>query len=126
MYCLKCGARYEEGSKFCVECGSPIPREEKVSVEEGNMQPSPIERVIEVERFNKWRVPAILASYITPLIGLIFYLVWKEDKSVLAKECGESALISVICSLVLVFGYILFILALVIGSLGNTPFTMII
>ena len=34
--------------------------------------------------------------FFIPLVGLILYLIWKDDKPVAAKECGKFALIGVV------------------------------
>ena len=39
--------------------------------------------------------------FFIPLVGLILYLMWKDDKPVAAKECGKFALIGVVIGIVI-------------------------
>ena len=39
--------------------------------------------------------------FFIPLVGLILYLIWKDDKPVAAKECGKFALIGVVIGIVI-------------------------
>lgn len=51
-----------------------------------------------------------------PLVGLILFLVWKNEKSKTAKAVGMGALISVICSIL--FYFFSAVLGLGIGLIG--------
>lgn len=50
-----------------------------------------------------------LLGFCIPLVGLILFLVWKDEKPVTAKTAGMGALISV-C-----IGVVFYILAIVVG-----------
>lgn len=50
---------------------------------------------------------AILCFFI-PILGLILYLVWKDEYPLKAKSCGKGALISVIVYVALFVFYIIF------------------
>ena len=39
--------------------------------------------------------------FFIPLVGLILYLMWKDEKPVAAKECGKFALIGVVIGIVI-------------------------
>lgn len=42
-----------------------------------------------------------ILSFFFPLVGLILFIVWKDEHPVKAKGCGKAALISVIVNIVL-------------------------
>ena len=46
-----------------------------------------------------------ILSFIFPIVGLVLFLVWKNDKPTVAKSCGLCALVSFILSFV--FGFIM-------------------
>lgn len=60
-----------------------------------------------------------LLGFISPIVGLVLFLVWKDEKPKTAKSLGKGALISVILSAIvtifIVVSYILLIYTL------NTP-----
>lgn len=58
-----------------------------------------------------------LLGFCIPLVGLILYLVWKDQTPLKAKSCGKGALISVIVSAAAYIIYVLFI-AVFLTSLG--------
>lgn len=53
-----------------------------------------------------------LLGFCIPIVGLILYLVWKNDTPLKAKSAGKGALISVICSFVIYLIYFVFLAAL--------------
>ena len=93
MYCRFCGKEIEEGSAFCSYCGRaqqgdaggngvpPPPY--------GAPPPHPAEKDAPSGGF------AVLGFFF-PLIGLILYLVWKNELPLRARSCGKGALIGVI------------------------------
>ena len=42
-----------------------------------------------------------ILCFLIPLLGLILYLVWKDDYPLKAKSCGKGAIIGVVASIVL-------------------------
>ena len=73
-FCSKCGAQIEDDAVICVKCGCAVAPEKKLSKDEKSTG------------FN------VLAFFI-PLIGLILWLIWKEDYPIKSKSIGKSALI---------------------------------
>lgn len=62
-----------------------------------------------------------ILGFFVPLVGLILFLVWHQDKPKCAKMAGKGALISVIVSVVLtVLGTIL-MTVLFAGVMASTP-----
>ena len=79
MFCKNCGQEIDDKAVICPKCGVPT----------GNYmnddEPSAGFGVL---------------SFFFPLVGLILFLVWKDERPLRAKSCGKGALISVIVSVV--------------------------
>ena len=86
MYCSKCGAKIQKNSEFCSECGNSV--KESTSNEVNTNSGSSI----------GW---GILGFFI-PMVGLILFLVWKNDRPSDAKAAGIGALINVVLGIALV------------------------
>ena len=101
MYCRKCGKKIEESSAFCPFCGEKqwgatgaadfgTGAGANGSVPPyGAPPPHPAEKDAPSGGF------AVLGFFF-PLIGLILYLVWKNELPLRARSCGKGALIGVI------------------------------
>lgn len=73
MYCQKCGREIKENSGFCPECGNPLNSnsQEYVNMSNSNMQN------------NAGDQPDTLANILGccfPIVGLVLYLVWRDNK----------------------------------------------
>ena len=76
-YCKNCGKEIDDKAVVCPACG--VPQQDKPAVvDSGNIG---------------W---AVLGCCI-PLVGLILFLVWKDQKPNTAKKAGIGALVGVIC-----------------------------
>lgn len=90
-YCTHCGKEIDDAAVFCVHCGAAV----------APIQPAP--PVIPDAPSAGFAV----LGFFFPLIGLILYLCWMDQRPLKAKSCGKGALIGVIV------GVALFILAVV-------------
>ena len=92
MYCKNCGAAIVDGK--CPVCGtlenSNNTTTNYISDSSGNTQ-------------DANNVGLNVLSFFFPIVGLILYLVWKDQYPIKAKGCGKFALISAIVSAVLTF-----------------------
>ncbi len=88
MFCKNCRRELPNGAVACPYCGTRTGRG-------GNG--------------DKRSAGYAVLGFIFPIVGLILYLVWKEDYPLRAKSAGKGALISVILSAVLVVLYFLLI-----------------
>ncbi len=80
MYCKNCGKEVDDKAVICPHCGCQT----------GNKPASNVE-----DKANAgWGV----LGFFFPLIGLILYLVWKDNKPLTAHVVGKGALIGVIVS----------------------------
>ncbi len=93
-FCSKCGTQMNDDAKFCSNCGTAVneaPVQQPVYSTPSNPQDS--------GSFG-WAV----LCFFFPIVGLILFLVWKDEKPKSAKMAGIGALVSVALSIV---GYIL-------------------
>jgi hypothetical protein len=101
MICQKCGSQVADGQQVCGNCGAPVGA---VSAPTTAGDASSIGF-------------AILCFFI-PLLGLILFLVWKDQSPLKAKSCGKGALAGVITWFVV--GCLVSVLTIVLaGSLAS-------
>ncbi len=89
MYCKKCGNEIRDDAVICPKCGCAT----------GNKKAP----VVEYSPSFGW---ALLGFFI-PIVGLILYLVWKNEYPMRARSAGKGALVSVI------LGVIVYVIAIV-------------
>lgn len=89
VFCPKCGKQFLSGAQFCNVCGSSI-----ISYDVENPY-NPADA-----RSGGYAV----LCFLFPVIGLILYLVWRDQYPLRAKSCGKGALISVILYFAMYFG----------------------
>ena len=103
MYCKHCGKINEDDAKFCTGCGAKLEREnysDNYSYSSNEPPKRPVNPAPYVEPDAPSTGFAIL-SFFFPVIGLILYLVWKDQTPLKANSCGKGALIGVIVSVVI-------------------------
>lgn len=90
MFCQKCGASVSEEASFCRSCGATLenPNNQKVYNNVDSYNP-PKSTDVPNTGIN------ILACCF-PILGLILYLVWKEERQISAKSVGKWALIGLV------------------------------
>ncbi len=94
MYCKYCGAQMEDNANFCTNCGAPLTEEsDRNNTSEHNESSTDY---YTSESFTKSEPRQFtyketntddkggcgwgLLGFCVPLVGLILYLVWKEDR----------------------------------------------
>ena len=87
MYCRKCGQKIHDEAVICPHCGCSTGYNPNSN---GNYNGDDAKSA-------GW---AVLGAFF-PLIGLILYLVWKDEKPLRASSIGKGAIIGVIISVVL-------------------------
>lgn len=143
MYCRNCGQELNENDRVCPACGTPVVKNESVNEEQNTASekataqgaPHTGQRTYE---YNADKTASqstynysgadyqpssdtgsagwgILGCCL-PLIGLILFLVWKEDKPRSAKSAGIGAIIGVVLCVVSIL--LLFALGIGLGALG--------
>ena len=93
-YCTNCGNKVEENSFVCTHCGVKI----KNDVVTSNVN-------------DNGGFAWSLLGFFVPVVGLILYLVWKDERPKTAKSAGKGALIyaivyGVIIVVAFIFGFI--------------------
>jgi hypothetical protein len=128
-YCPKCGAETEDKSAFCPQCGSAfavgsVPPPNPYSSDAHRQTPPPPYQNTYYPPppnfYPPYGAPRPAAddapsggfgflSFLWPLLGLILYLVWKDERPLRAKSCGKGALIGVILYVALTFVWIVIV-----------------
>ncbi len=88
MYCKNCGAELDDRAVVCPHCGVATGAGEPVSAKAPASDDAPSGGFLALCLFF-------------PLIGLILYLVWKDQYPQRAKSCGKGAIIGVILGVVI-------------------------
>ncbi len=97
-YCSNCGTQLNENQEVCLQCGKVVGGGNKQVV--GN---------------DTGGFAFGLLGFCVPIIGLILFLIWKDEKPLSAKAAGKGALISVITYFLLIIIYVIIAIA-IIGS----------
>lgn len=95
MYCKECGSEIINHAEACSNCGALLAQ--KISA--GIDQPSTLVNLV---------------ACCFPIVGLILYFVWKDDKPLSAKSVGKWALIGFGISV------LLYVLSIVLGIFAET------
>lgn len=85
-YCCHCGKEVEDDAVICVHCGRSIASNKAANV-------------VKMEEDKSSGLWAFL-GFLIPVLGLVMYLIWKDEYPLKAKSAGQGALIGVIVSVV--------------------------
>ena len=106
MFCRNCGNEIHENAVICTKCGCAT----GVSLIPTVARPAPNPK----DRFN---FGFFLLGFLSPMIGLILFLIFRDDFPKRAKGAGIAALVSVLLEvlsiILLVLGYFVFLFLLV-------------
>ena len=112
--CKICGAPLREGDLFCPQCGAsvsggaqgqPVPQGSA-----GNAPPRPQGAGPSPAQADAPSGGFFTLGFFFPIVGLILFLVWREQLPLRARSCGKGALIGAIVEVAL---------GVVIGVLGG-------
>ncbi|MBR2498482.1 MAG: zinc-ribbon domain-containing protein [Clostridia bacterium] len=103
MFCTKCGKEIDDDARFCSNCGSSTGYQNSQEFYQNKPQ------VSSEDKTSFWWA---LLGFLIPIVGLILYLIWKDEYPLRAKCCGKGALVSVI--LEILFG----VLSIILGAIG--------
>lgn len=87
-YCSKCGKEIMDEAVICPGCGC-------------SQDNRALQNQADSSSFG-WA----LLGFCIPIVGLILYLVWKENTPLKAKSAGQGALVSVIVSVIFSIIYV--------------------
>lgn len=96
MFCKNCGKEIDDNAYVCPNCGVKVAKEEPVPVANND---------------TGAKVGWGILSYLIPLVGLILFCVWKNERPAVAKVCGICALVSFILNIVITIIYVAVIAA---------------
>lgn len=101
-FCRNCGAQIHDEAVVCVNCGVAV------------------EKPKTAKEDDKKSGGFAFLCFLIPVLGLILYLVWKDDYPLKAKSCAKGAIIGVI------FGIVGSIVGGILGAvIGFTTFSML-
>ena len=103
MYCSHCGTNLNGDEKFCPNCGAPV-SEQKPQSDPFAAKSATFSDAQSKAQAATGDAPSTgygILGFLIPIVGLILYLVWKDEYPLRAKSCGRGALVSVILSAVL-------------------------
>ena len=120
-YCTKCGTQLADDAKFCSSCGAA----QSVT---GNYQyrynDQPQNRPVTPAVNDSKSFGFALLGFFVPIVGLILYLMWKDETPLRAKSAGKGALVSVIFAVLAIIACaVLFAVAVSMG--GTDPSTIV-
>lgn len=94
MYCRNCGKQVSEGAKFCENCGASLLDSCKNNTPmQGNSTCN--NNVQNNNSFDAESSGIVVVGALFPVIGLILYLIWKDEKPLRAYSASKGALIGV-------------------------------
>ena len=82
MFCKKCGNMLNDNDVFCGKCGTKIYAQK-------------------VEVIDKPSTLLNLVGFFAPLVGLILYLILKDEEPIRARAIGKWSIIGVVSEMVL-------------------------
>lgn len=102
MFCRNCKAHIDDGSLFCMHCGAPQQNSNSTPPPYYNAQPAP-EKIDPIYKIGGFVLGLFTfpTGFITAIIALVFYVVYKPDKPERASELGKWTLIGIAASLIL-------------------------
>ncbi len=104
MYCKNCGKEIDDNAYVCPNCGVKVESESNV---------------VKADADSGSKAGWGVLSFFIPLVGLILFLMWKNERPQTSKVCGICALVSFIFSVVLCIVYGI-IVGSMLGSMLNT------
>ena len=106
-FCKNCGSQINDGTMICPKCGASQNSGANYNYS-GGMPPR--------NSYDNGGFGWGLLGCCIPLVGLILFLVWKDEKPVTAKTAGMGALISVCITVVF------YIIAIVLGIASSAMY----
>ncbi|MBP5242246.1 MAG: zinc ribbon domain-containing protein [Clostridia bacterium] len=111
MYCKHCGKQINDDMSFCPYCGGSINGQAPVQA-----QPT------EVDAPN---MGYAVLGFLIPIVGLILYLIWKDQFPLRAKSAGKGALVALIVNIVFGFLFVIFYVILVAAAISSQASTAV-
>ncbi len=90
MYCHNCGKEINDDVKFCPYCGVQV-KGEQVYSQQGQSHQK-----------DEKSLGFGALSFFIPIVGLVFYVLWKDELPLRAKSCLKGLIAGVVLYVVLV------------------------
>lgn len=136
MFCRKCGQQMDDFALLCPKCGTSTTDQIQVPHPPSYQQPvyqqppyqqppyqQPYQQPYSSAPVND--VPSggmKFLSFLIPILGLILYFAWKDQKPISAKAMGKAAAIGFILGFILSAAYFILVFLLIGGiSYGDYP-----
>lgn len=107
-FCPKCGAELPKSGKFCVECGFDTEQFYRTPSDAEFNNPSPVTTnpqgyspQVNMPPYDSGSFGWAVLGFFIPIVGLVLWLVWMNEKPKSAKMAGMGALVSVAAAVVL-------------------------
>ena len=101
-YCTKCGSLINDEAQICVHCGC--------SVRSSNSNDS--------NSKSWWWLGFLTSLFLTPIIGLILWLVWRDESPMKAKQVARGTLWSFLVAVIISVTVGIIYFCLIYASLG--------
>lgn len=139
MFCMKCGATLEEGTKFCSVCGEPINEEPQAApvteipvpeiatpvVPKVTVSPAKTKIPEENSPLSPWSYFGLQILYSVPLVGFIFLIIFSFNGSNINRRnftrsywCGL-LIVAIAVASVLIIALVLALLGMGGSAMGN-------
>ena len=116
MYCRNCGKELDDSFKVCPYCGTRVDNEPLN--QQPNLNYSNTRDVVEEDSGNfGWA----LLGFLFPLVGLILFLVWHDNKPKSAKKAGIGALVGTIVYIIFMVIWLFIVEAIIKGAIDYDP-----
>ena len=102
MFCSNCVNQLDPNAEVCLKCGVMINKAKTNS------------------KVDKPSTGLNIVSFLWPFVGLILYLVMKDQTPIKAKKCGKWALIGVGVSVAIAIIYFIIAVIIMSSTVGST------
>ena len=121
-YCTKCGTQLADDAKFCSSCGTA---QSTAYSSQYRYNDQPISKPSAPVVNDGKSFGFALLGFFVPLVGLILYLIWKDDTPLRAKSAGKGALAGAILGVIFIIALIvLFAVTVYLGISTETGFPL--
>lgn len=116
-FCKMCGQEMADDAVACNYCGAPKEASQEASQATSQEIPQPTVQTTAPQEVDNGGFLWGLLGCCIPIVGLVLFLVWKDNKPKTAKALGIGALVSVIATVL--FYVIYFVFVFVIAASGT-------
>ena len=114
MFCKDCGKMLPEGADICPNCGK-AQSESPVQIVQRQDAAEPSVQIVQrqdaaADPSDRPSFGYAFLGFLLPVIGLILYLVWKDDTPLRARSCGRGAAVGFVIYFLLVLVCIILVI----------------